>query len=646
MAAHFQHLFSPLQIGAVQVKNRIFFSGHDTCLPSSDFVNEALIAYHEARAAGGVGLIVVQVSGVHESARYSSHLLMATDDACISGYAKLAQAVHAHGCKVVGQLFHPGREIMETKDGLQPVSYSASAVPNERFYQMPRPMSVSLIQEVVTGYAEAAMRMQKAGLDGVEVVASHGYLPAQFLSSAVNQRTDQYGADKALFLRQIVAAVREACGPDFALGLRISGDEYDACGLQADEALSAAQALQDELDYISMTAGTSNTYAGAAHIVPPMSVAQDYLQNLASHWKRHLKVPLLVAGRMNQPQKAEMALQAGAMDACGMTRALICDPLMPLKAQGQALDDVRACIACNQACIGHFHKGLPVSCIQYPQSGRELIYGQLTVTKQPRIVHVIGAGPAGMKAALTAAQRGHQVHLYEQTGQLGGQVRLAQLLPHRSEFGGLIGNFERELQRAGVKLHMYQAVSSEQFRQWQQQGDDVLVATGARPFMPVLQAMGDLQVNNAWQVLQGERPSGQHLVVADWRGDWVGLGVAELLAREGYQVTLVTNGLSAGHMLQSYVRDTSVARLYELQVIMIPHFRLFGYDDNTVYGQHTGNDSARTVTHVDGLILCMGHESYDPFADHDDQAVRIGDCLTPRTAEEAILEGLQVGVAI
>ena len=642
MTSTFKHLFTPLQVGKLTLKNRIFSSGHDTCLPTSDFVNDALIAYHEARAAGGASLIVLQVSGVHETARYSSHLLMATDDGCIPGYRKLADACHAYDCKVIGQLFHPGREIMETKDGLQPVSYSASAVPNERFFQMPRAMPKALIAEVVAGYASAAHRMQQAGIDGVEIVASHGYLPAQFLSEAVNHRSDEYGQDRLLFVQQIIAAIRATCGNDFTIGMRLSGNEYDASGLQPEEALNAALATQDGLDFISLNAGTSNSFAGASHIVPPMSVPQDYLESLATQWQQNLQVPLMVAGRMNQPQKAEQALATGAMDLCGMTRALICDPQMPNKAHVADMDNIRACIACNQACIGHFHKGLPISCIQYPQTGRELDYGQLIPTQQVKTVRVIGGGPAGMKAAITAAQRGHDVHLYEQSGQLGGQVRLAQLLPERSEFGGLIGNLEAELKLAGVSIHVNTGVDQAMLDAWQQ--DEVILATGAVPYEPKLEAMGDMPVYNAWQLLEGKKPQGKHLLVADWRGDWVGLGIAELLALAGHKVTLTCAGIAPGHMLQSYVRDTTVARLHDLQIQILPNFRLFGYDDDVVYGQQTGNDATRVVEQVDGLVLCMGHMSVDQLA--TDNSVLIGDCLTPRTAEEAILEGLQAGVAI
>lgn len=642
MTSIFKHLFTPLQIGKLTLKNRIFSSGHDTCLPTSDYVNDALIAYHQARAAGGAGLVVLQVSGVHETARYSSHLLMATEDGCIPGYRKLADACHAYDCKVIGQLFHPGREIMETKDGLQPVSYSASAVPNERFFQMPRAMSKALIAEVVAGYASAAKRMQQAGIDGVEIVASHGYLPAQFLSAAINHRTDEYGENRLLFVEQIIEAIRTTCGNGLTVGMRITGNEYDVSGLLPEEALQAAVATQDKLDYISLNGGTSNNFAGAVHIVPPMSVPQDYLESLSSQWKQRLQVPLMMAGRMNQPQKAEQALVAGAMDMCGMTRALICDPQMPNKAQAADIDNIRACIACNQACIGHFHKGLPISCIQHPQTGRELEYGQLVSAKQVKTVRIIGGGPAGMKAAVTAAQRGHEVHLYEKSHQLGGQVRLAQLLPERSEFGGLIGNFLAELQSVGVNIHLNTTVDQFMLDAWQQ--DSVILATGAVPYEPTLESMGDMPIFNAWQLLEGEKPQGKHLLVADWRGDWVSLGIAELLALAGHKVTLVCVGIAPGHMMQSYVRDTTVARLHDLQVEILPNFRVFGYDDDIVYGQQTGNDATRLVEQVDGLVLCMGHTSVDQLA--KDNSILIGDCLTPRTAEEAILEGLQVGVAI
>lgn len=402
MQTAFPHLFEPLQIRGKRLKNRIMSTGHDTCLPTDNLVNDKLIAYQRDRAAGGVGLIVLQVAGVHDSARYTSHVLMATDDACIDGYRQLAEACHAHGTVVLSQLFHPGREIMESADGLLAVAYSASSVPNERFRVMPRALDQAMIDEIVQGYASAARRLQQAGLDGVEVVASHGYLPAQFLNPRVNLRSDGYNGEleqRLRFLREVLAAVRAATDEQFIIGLRISADERDSQGLSEDESLAAAIALQGQLDYLHIVAGTSASLGGAVHIVPPMAIEPAYLAREAAAFKQQLAIPLFVTGRINQPQDAELILARGQADVCGMTRALICDPLMPNKTERGQVEDVRACIACNQACIGHFHRGLAISCIQRPETGRELQYGQLTPTVTPKRILVAGGGPSGMKAA-------------------------------------------------------------------------------------------------------------------------------------------------------------------------------------------------------------------------------------------------------
>jgi 2,4-dienoyl-CoA reductase-like NADH-dependent reductase (Old Yellow Enzyme family) len=228
-----------LRIGKLSLRNRIVSTGHDTVLPVDCQVSPALVAYHAARARGGVGLIVLQVSGVHESARYTSHALMATDDSCIAGYRALADAVHAQGTVMFAQLFHPGREIMETADGMQAVAYSASAVPSERFHVMPRALDTVEIADIVAGYAAAARRIREAGIDGVEIVASHGYLPAQFLNPRLNLREDEYGGDSAgrlRFLCEVIAAIRAAVDSDCVVGLRISAGERDSEGLQEEEA--------------------------------------------------------------------------------------------------------------------------------------------------------------------------------------------------------------------------------------------------------------------------------------------------------------------------------------------------------------------------------------------------------------------------
>lgn len=650
MTSAFPHLFAPLQIRGKRLKNRIMSSGHDTSMPTDNLVNEQLIAYHRARAEGGVGLIVLQVAGVHDSARYTSHVLMATDDACIDGYRRLAETCHAHGTLVLSQIFHPGREIMESADGLLAVAYAPSAVPNERFRVMPRALDQDMIDEIIQGYADAARRLHQAGLDGVELVASHGYLPAQFINPRVNRRTDGYNGEleqRLRFIREILGAMRASTDAEFIIGLRISADERDPEGLTEDESLAAVQLLQGQLDYVHIVAGTSASLGGAVHIVPPMAVEAAYLAREAGTFKAGLSIPLFVTGRINQPQEAEAIIAKGQADVCGMTRALICDPQMPNKSDSGRAEDVRACIACNQACIGHFHKGLPISCIQHPETGRELLYGQPKPSARGKRILVVGGGPAGMKAAAVAAQRGHRVTLYEASAQLGGQIQLAQLLPRRSEFGGASTNLQREMQLAGVEVVRNTRVDRTLIER--ENPDHVIIATGAQPYWPNFERGGDLQVVDAWQVLRDEVQLGRSVVVADWRCDWIGPGIAERLVRAGHQVQLAVNGTHCGESLPLYVRDQLAGELHKLAVPIIPYARLYGCDDSTVYLQHTASGEPMLLENVDSLVLCQGHQSVDDLGQQLKGLVpfqRIGDCLAPRTVEEAIHEGLKVAWAL
>ncbi len=281
-------------------------------------------------------------------------------------------------------------------------------------------------------------------------------------------------------------------------------------------------------------------------------------------------------------------------------------------------------------------------------AGRELDYGALPPAENRKRVMVVGGGPAGMKAAAVAAQRGHQVTLYEQGLQLGGQALLAQLLPHRAEFGGIVTNLTREMELAGVELRLKTAVDRALVEA--EDPDAVVVATGGKPRWPEFEGREAAHVVDAWQVLRNAANVGQSVVVADWRCDWVGIGIAEKLAEEGCHVRLAVNGYMPGQVIQQYVRDTSAGRLHKLGVEVIPYARLFGADEDTVYLQHTTSGEPIICEGVETLVLCQGHDAEggleEELAGLGLELHLAGDCLAPRTAEEAVLEGLKVGSAL
>jgi 2,4-dienoyl-CoA reductase-like NADH-dependent reductase (Old Yellow Enzyme family) len=651
MSARFPHLFSPFSLRGVEIRNRVLSTGHDTDLGRHGLPSEALIAYQRARAKGGAGLIVVQVVAVHETARYTSEVLMGTSDAAIPAFRPLFQAIRAEGAAAFVQLFHPGRELLGRREGIVQAAYAPSSAPTERFRVAPRALSTGEVEEIVEGYGQAARRMAEAGAQGVEIVASHGYLPAQFLNPLTNRRADRFGGapeNRTRFLEEVAAAVRRAAPPALILGLRLSGNEYEATGIAEGEMLALCRRLKDRFDYFNVIGGTSASASGAIHIVPPMDVATGYLAPFAGTLKQAIGKPVFVAGRINQPQEAERILAEGAADLCGMTRALICDPEMPNKAMAGRSEDIRACIACNQACIGHAQLGLSISCIQHPETGRELDYGTRPRAARSLKVIVAGGGPGGMKAAAVAGECGHRVTLYERGRRLGGQALLAQLLPRRAEFGGIVANLAREMELAGVAVRTGAEVTAALVAA--EQPDAVILATGSRPRLPPIEGGAGIQILHAHDVLEKRAATGPRVVVYDWLADWTGAGLAEQLAAAGAHVRLAVNGPCAAFAIQNYTRDAAVARLFRLGVEVIPFMRLYGAEDRTGYFIHTPSQESLVMEEVDTIVVNYPGEPEDGLAAAlAAQGIAfhlVGDALAPRTAEEAVFEGLKAAVSL
>ena len=650
MSTLFPNLFSPFRLKGLEIRNRIFSTGHDTDMAQGGLPTEDLIAYHRARARGGVGLIIVQVVAVHDSARYTVEVLQAGSDACIAPFKRLFDTIHAEGAAAFIQLFHPGRELASRRDGSVRAAWGVSQTPADRFKVVPKAMTEAEIAEIIAGYGAAARRLAEAGADGVEIVGSHGYLPAQFLSPQVNTRTDQYGGspeNRRRFVDQVIASVRASVPASLIVGARLSGDEFDMAGQDEDAMFTICRDLAPTLDYLNVIAGTSASASGAVHIVPPMNVANGYMAPFSAKLKQASGTAILVAGRINQPQEAERIIAASMADMCGMTRAMICDPRMPAKARVGKIDEIRTCIACNQACIGHAQLGLPISCIQYPESGRERRFAERLRTNKARRVLVAGGGPAGMKAASVAAESGHQVTLWERAGGLGGQALLACRLPEREEFGGIVENLSGEMRRGGVEVVVNRVFDQAACREFAP--DAVILATGSRRWIPPIEVGDGIQILHYEDVLAGIG-TGQRVVVHDWRTDWVAIGMAEKLARSGAYVRLAVNGVCPGFAIQSYVRDVAIARLHRLGVESIPFMRLCGAADRTVYLAHTTAQESVLLEDVDTLVVVPPNQ---PRAEDAVWLAEvglahrvIGDALAPRTAEEAVYEGLTSTVAL
>ncbi|HJE78517.1 MAG TPA: FAD-dependent oxidoreductase, partial [Brevibacterium epidermidis] len=432
------------------------------------------------------------------------------------------------------------------------------------------------------------------------------------------------------------------------VGLRISGEEKTEDGLVATEILNLIEHLDslraddvDCLDYFSITAGDSSTLQGAVHIVPSMQIDPGYATSLSEQVKKITDKTVMVAGRINQPHEAETAIAEGRTDMAIMTRAMICDPEIANKSSADNVDEIRACIGCNQACIGHFQQGVPISCIQYPESGRELTFLPRPKVRTRRKVLVIGGGPAGLKAAAVAAEQGDDVVLCEKEPRLGGAVLLAQELPYRSEFGGAATNLSAEAARAGVDIRT--SAPATQNLVTEVAADHVIIATGAEQRMPALEVADDAFVIGARDYLREgpDLPAGR-VLVTDWKGDWIGLGIALRLAEAGRHVSLATAANFAGAAIQQYTRTLLVSQaLRSGRIAFINDARLVGVDADTGYLQSTLCEVVHEVSGVAATIVSAAPRSVPVDLDFGAASVTvIGDAVAPRTVEEAVYEGL------
>jgi 2,4-dienoyl-CoA reductase-like NADH-dependent reductase (Old Yellow Enzyme family) len=641
-------LFRPLRIGPIEIPNRIVSTAHQTTLVEDGLPTEDFVAYHAARAAGGVGLICIEATAVHPSGLLTGHTIAGYDPRVVERLARVADAVHAGGTRLFAQLFHGGREQIDSPPRAPAVA--PSPVPSQRFKVEPRALSSDEIEEIIAHHELVAGHVRAAGFDGIELCASHGYLPTQFLSERSNRRADAWGGDaerRLRYVREALLAMRRGGGAELAVGIRLSADETLPEGRHAPETAEILRTLAAEgvIDYASAVIGDSASYVGAAWIVPPPPVARDAIRQPASILHALLTVPLIATSRIHEPAEAEALLAAGAADAVGMTRALIADPDLPRRIVEGREDERILCTGCNQGCIGHYHLGMAISCLQNPRTGRERLLPEPTPQAGSRVL-VVGGGPAGLAAAVAAGRAGAEVTLVEADSTLGGQFALAGRAPaHRETVRRYQADWARRLASARVEVRLETRLDATS--ELAAGADRVIVATGALSHRPELSAPPGVGVLDAWDAIRApERVTGPALV-ADWGGGWTGLDAAETLAEAGVRVWLAVAAPLVGETVHQYQRVFYLARLERLGVTILHHRELVDAPGGAVLRSLWTHAPEPLPAGVRTLVLALGREPADDLVhalgERGIACTPVGDCRGARSLEEAILEGTAAG---
>ena len=523
----YPHLFEPLDLGFTQLKNRIVMGSMHTGLEDRPWHFGRLAEYFAERARGGVALMVTggfSPDRAGDLTPFGSKLNHAWQ---VPFHQRITRAVHEHDSKILLQILHAGRY------GYTPLCVAPSPIrsPISRF--KPRELSVRQIRSTILAYARTARLARKAGYDGVEIMGSEGYLISQMLSARTNQRADEWGGsyrNRMRFALEVVQAIRAATAPDFIVMFRMSMLDLVEQGASGPEVLELAQALE--------TAGVNilNTGVGWHEARIPTivtSVPRAAFVEATAQVRKAVTIPVMASNRINMPDTAESILAAGQADLISMARPLLADPQWVLKAHNNRADEINTCIACNQACLDHTFSGKISSCLVNPRACHETELNYTAVVQRRRVA-VVGAGPAGLACAVVAAERGHEVVLFEAGNQIGGQFRLAATIPGKEEFRETLRYFRRQLELLNVDVRLGQRVESQVLAVMG--FDDIVVATGVKPRVPVIEGIEHPSVMTYQQLLRGERQAGSRVAILGAGG--IGFDVAEYLAEAGHSPTL------------------------------------------------------------------------------------------------------------
>ena len=636
----FPHLFSPITINGMTLKNRAVMPPMGTGYGKADgTVSDRLVAYLARRAQGGTGLIITEICAVDPRGKGFPNELGAWQDDFISGLARIPEALHRHGAKVALQLHHAGRETFEAAAGAMPEA--PSAIPSVILGQPCEAMSLERVHQIINAFACAAGRARAAGFDAVELHGAHGYLLNQFLSPFSNQRDDEYGGNeenRMRFILEIIAAARRVVGRDFPLWIRVSADELVRGGY--DLALMkrfAPKMVTAGIDAIHCSVGVYSTPGSLS--VASMDTDPGFNLFRARALKEVVNIPVIGVGRINNLQLADEAITRGDADLVSFGRQHLADPDFINKAREGNFEDIRWCVACNQGCIERLSFEMKsTTCSFNPECGREY-KGISSKVDKPKRIWIVGAGPAGLSAALSAVDKGHSVEIFEKETEPGGQLLSASRPPHKSGFMDWVKWATRKLEKSSVSIRYGHAVSADEIKQ--HKPDAVIMACGAYPVVAPITGLDSRIVADARDVLTGKIALKSPAVILG--AGYVGMETADYLLANGIEVTVLemqkfppVNKLTAhGYWLHKRIKDGGGRLFFGARVLAI---------ENDGVRYHHG-DSEKEVTAA-LIITAMGARSENTLENVCKELTIpywiVGDAKSPRRILEAIHEGHKV----
>ena len=640
-----EKVFTPIEIGTMKLKNRIAMAPMTLGLESQDgTISEELSCFWEERAKGGVGLIIVDAVTVDGAVPYLGNTIGLHHDKVIPTFKKFVDNMHKHQCKVIPQITHPGPESMSWTFGVAPVG--PSAYPNQ-FGKMVRELGIEEIQNIIQMYGDAAKRAREAGCDGVQLHCAHAYMLAgSFLSPLRNKRTDKYGGDldgRATFVLEVIRNMKKKAGEDYPIVLRISGDEKTEGGNTLSDMLYLIpKFIEAGVDAFEVSGGTQ--YETFWKLIPCHSEGIGVNVPQAAAIKNISSVPVFVVGKINDLRYAEHIISNNEVDGVVIGRALLADEELPNKSQQGKFEDIAPCTGCGVGCISREGNGRMSSCVINPTVGREREMKILPADKKKKVL-IIGGGIAGMEAARVSAIRGHVVTLFEKEAKLGGQINLAAVPPLKQDISKWGVYLSNQIHKLGVKVEFNKEGDLESIKN--ENADVIILATGAKPFIPNIKGMENIEVVSGNDILSGKKAilAGRVLIIG---GGLIGCEVADTLyknSRGEISITIVEQLEDIAKGVCPNNKAPMIKRLYSKGMCIYKNTKVKEILGSEVVVERNGEENK--LSGFNHIVFCCGSKSINDLGENIKEMAPevyvIGDAKSPRKALQAIEEAAMVG---